>query len=180
LQYSKDIGEIVQVLVENPTEKSIDDVAIQVAKVAVSAKISKGKMSDQLKVGAQTVSAANFYAMKEISNRAEREFDKLTAEMNARPSIVLYDNINFRGRQYIAKSGTTLTELGDFSAKSRSIKIPPRTAVKCWYDKNYNGASFDLCNWNWFDMSITDLADKKISSIICVPINSDGSFVWKV
>jgi hypothetical protein len=180
LQYSKDVGEIVQTLVENPNEKSIDDVAIQMAKIAVSAKISKNKMSDQLKVGAQTASATSFYAIKEVSNRAEREYDRISAEMSAKPSIIMYDNVNCTGSQCEVKPGMSITNLGEFASKAKSIRIPPRTAVKCWYSSNYNGTSFDLCNWNWFDMNINDLAGKSIGSILCVSINSDGSFSWKV
>lgn len=179
LQFSKDIGEMVQVLVEAPNEKSIDDVAIQAAKIAVTAGIGKTKLSEQLKIAATTGTAANFYALKEVANRAEREYDVQQAALYSRPSVVIYSEINLQGSSIAIYTGTVRTDFGQFNGRVKSITVPARTAIRTWSGRNYNGEIKDWCNWNWGSQTF-NIPECIILSALCVGINQDGSIIWAI
>lgn len=183
LQYSKDIGEITQTLIENPSEDSIDKTALSVAKIAVSAGISKGKMREQLKVALDTTNAAGFYAISEITKRADAAYDSAQQNMINAPSVALFEHTNYSGVAFNLKQNTSKVSFGDFSKKCSSIRIPPRTAVRLWVEPNFQGQSYDWCNWNWSDMHVNWIgieANDKFTSGLCVRIQDNGAVVWEI
>jgi hypothetical protein len=182
LKYGKDIGEITQKLVEEPNEGSIDDVALSVAKVAVSAGISKGKMKEQLKVALDSGNAAGFYAISEIMKKSEASYDSIQQKLINEPGAILYEHTSYNGISYVLKRGTSSVSFGNFTNKCSSLKIPPRTAVRLWEKNNYQGEYQDYCNWNWFDMNINWIGNMndKFASGICVEIRQDGSVAWEI
>lgn len=183
LQYSKDIGEITQNLVENPSEASISSVALSVAKIAVSSRIGKAKMKDQVKIALESGNAASFYAIAEVSKRAEEAYDSQAQALALERAVVLFEHSDFNGASFQFKRGTTSVCFDNFQRKCSSLKVPPRTAVRLWEGTNYQGESQDYCNWNWFDMNISWVSsanNDRFSSGVCVKIREDGSIGWEI
>lgn len=175
LPYSKDLGELTQTLVNDPSEKSIDDVALTVAKIAVSKNIGKAKMSEQLKIAMETGNGASFYAIKEIQSRAESQYDSYQNQFNNLPSVILCSGINRTGKTFAIKQTQSISKVEQCS----SFIIPARTALKVWKEPNFTGDSYQWCNWNWYMMNIDSIGGATIQSAICVPIRADGVVLWE-
>lgn len=156
--HNKDIVESVQILVENPNEKSIDTVANQIAKISISVGFSKSKIIERLTI-------------LEMKKRVDIAYDNIQSQINTKPEVVLFDEDN----SIQIKQGTSMSCL---VGKYSYIIIPSRTVVRIWSKTDFIGEFTEFCNRNWYEMKVS--LSTIASSIICASISPNGDIKWGI